>query len=250
VTLPLDITAPQSEWEDLARLDPLWAILTDRGKQFGKWNRDEFFHSGETEINHLMASCGFVVGNDGKALDFGCGVGRLSRALRPYFAEVYGVDISEEMVRLAREFTPNCRFLVNQDTKLRLFGDNYFDFIYSNRVLQHQPSRRLVENYIREFVRVVKPRGMVVFQLPFRRRLRRILQPRQRVYSVLRAVGFTPKFLYRNLRLNPIRNSSMAPEQVTAILHSAGAELIRHYPDECNEYSMTYVALKRALPKA
>jgi SAM-dependent methyltransferase len=246
MTLLLDTAAPKREWDDLARLDPLWAILTDRDKQYGKWKRDEFFHSGETEINRFMTSSGFVARRDGKALDFGCGVGRLSRALRPYFAEVYGVDISEEMVRLAREFTPDCKFLVINDHKLRPFANNFFDFVYSNRVLQHQPSKYLVESYICEFVRVAKPRAMVVFQLPFRRRFRRILQPRQRVYSLLRAVGFGPEFLYRNLRLNPIRNISMAPEQVNAILDSAGADLVRHYPDEFNEFSMTYIALKRS----
>ena len=84
------VAAPQREWEDLAHLDPLWAILTIKDKQFGKWDREEFFNSGQAEIDTLMQSCGFDRGNNGKALDFGCGVGRLSRALRFYFKKFMG----------------------------------------------------------------------------------------------------------------------------------------------------------------
>lgn len=50
----------QREWEDLARLDPLWTVLSDNRKQFGKWDREEFFPSGQREIDVLMSSCGFA----------------------------------------------------------------------------------------------------------------------------------------------------------------------------------------------
>ena len=43
----------QREWEDLANLDPLFAILTDKSKQFGRWSREEFFASGQQEIDAL-----------------------------------------------------------------------------------------------------------------------------------------------------------------------------------------------------
>ena len=34
------------DWNELAELDPYWAILTASGKRFGGWNTDEFFATG------------------------------------------------------------------------------------------------------------------------------------------------------------------------------------------------------------
>ncbi|MBV9181549.1 MAG: class I SAM-dependent methyltransferase [Acidobacteria bacterium] len=238
------VPVPHGDWDELAHLDPLWAILTDKEKKFGKWNPEEFFASGQAEIDVLMESCGLPRGDHGRVLDFGCGVGRLSRSLRAYFGEVHGVDISEEMIRLAKEFNPNCRFVVNQADNLKLFADEFFDFVYSNRVLQHQPSQELVARYLREFARVVKPQGTIVVQIPYKLRLRRVLEPRRRVYSFLKTVGFSPSFLYRRLHLNPIHNCCMTPENVHSVLSSAGARVLRSYPDHYNEYSMSYIAVK------
>ena len=69
----------QAEWEDLAALDPLWAILSDDQKQFGRWSIEEFLAAGQREIDDLMAVCGLKQGSNGRVLDFGCGAGRLSR---------------------------------------------------------------------------------------------------------------------------------------------------------------------------
>jgi ubiquinone/menaquinone biosynthesis C-methylase UbiE len=177
--------ATQREWEDLAELDPLWAILTNDQKQFGRWNVEEFFASGQREIDALMQLCGFEKGRNGRALDFGCGVGRLSRALRPYFEEVYGVDISEGMIRLAQSHTPSCKFLLNQRDDLGIFKGDFFDFVCSNIVLQHQHTSTLVKAYIQEFVRITKPGGMIAFQMPHKMTMRQTLQPRRRLYSFL-----------------------------------------------------------------
>jgi len=238
------VAAPRREWEDLARLDPLWAILTDNRKQFGKWDLEEFFASGRAEIAELMKSCGFCPGDNGRVLDFGCGVGRLSRALRDYFGSVYGVDISDQMVKLAREHTSGCEFLVNQTDDLKLFQDNFFEFVYSNIVLQHQPSGEVAGAYIKEFVRTIKPGGMVVFQMPYRQTLRYAVQPRRRLYSLLRSCGVSPEFIYGKLHLNPMRGICLSPEKVAAIVSSAGGRILRSYSDTFNRHSLTYMVAK------
>jgi len=244
------VAAAQREWEDLAHLDPLWAILTVKEKQFGKWDRDEFFCSGQAEIDALMRSCGFSTGNNGRALDFGCGVGRLSRALRSYFGEVYGVDISEEMVRLAREFTPGCAFLLNQVDNLKLFQDNFFDFIYSNIVLQHQPSQEVAKAYIREFLRLVIPNGMIVFQIPYKVTLRYGLQPRRKLYALLRTCGLSAGFIYKKLHLGPMRTICLPSKDVRATVSAEGGRVLRSYPDGFNHFSMTYVVIKDRITTA
>jgi SAM-dependent methyltransferase len=238
------IASHERDWQDLAQLDPLYAILTAKGKEFGKWDPDEFFAAGQTEIETLMNSCGLSKGDNGTALDFGCGVGRLSRALTSYFGKVYGVDISEQMVDLAKRFTPSCSFVVNRSDNLNVFPDNSFDFIYSNIVLQHLPSKEMARSYIQEFIRIVKPGGLVVFQIPYKLTLRTALQPKRRLYSVLRTCGVPVDFIYKRLRLNPMRTISLSPDDVDAVVRLQGGQIRRSYSDNFNRNSMSYVATK------
>jgi ubiquinone/menaquinone biosynthesis C-methylase UbiE len=240
----LTVATIQREWEEMAHLDPLWAILVKKEKQFGKWDREEFFALGRQEIDALMLSIGFKKGDNGKALDFGCGVGRLSKALQAYFGHVYGVDISREMIRLAKEFTPSCTFVVNQSENLKLFQDDFFDFIYSNIVLQHQLTKQIAKGYIREFMRIIKPEAKVVFQVPYRRTLRHILQPRRRLYLALRILGISGGFLYNRLGLAPMRGISLSTSEVFETVVASGGRIQLSYPDTFNYYSMTYVATK------
>jgi ubiquinone/menaquinone biosynthesis C-methylase UbiE len=169
-------------WEGLGRDDPLWAILSDPTKRNNRWNRREFFRTGQTEVAQVvqsLASRGLDVGL-GRCLDFGCGVGRLTQALADYFGSVEGVDIAESMVTLANKYNrhgPRCHYTVNLREDLSLFDSDSFDFVYSNIVLQHmEPS--LGEQYIREFLRVLKPNGVAVFQVPSEFRNGTPLDPR------------------------------------------------------------------------
>ena len=146
----------------------MWAILTDPEKKGGKWNPDEFFQTGEKEITTALdsvASKGIKL-NFGCALDFGCGVGRLSQALARHFQEVHGIDIAPSMVEQAKNFNrypEKVHYHVNPSSDLRLFPDQKFDFIYTFIVLQHiQP--KFVLQYISEFVRTLRPNGVALFQ--------------------------------------------------------------------------------------
>lgn len=191
-----------------------------------------------------MASCGLGPGNNGRALDFGCGVGRLSKALHFYFEEVCGVDISEEMVRLAREFAPECTFIFNQRNDLNVFQTDSFDFVYSGRVLQHQRSKETAKCYIAEFIRVIKPRGIIVFQMPYRLSLRASLQLKSRAYSILRRLGVPARFLYNKLGFNPMRTITLSPAEIADVVTAANARIVRSYADDFNQYSSSYVVAK------
>ncbi len=102
-------------------------------------------------------------------LDFGCGPGRLTQALATRFDEVTGVDVAPAMIERARSYAgasgSRCRFEVNARPDLSMFADRTFDLVYSNLVLQHIPPE-LSRGYIAEFVRVLKPGGIAVFQVP------------------------------------------------------------------------------------
>jgi len=54
---------------------------------------------------------------------------------------------------------------VNARKDLKLFADNRFDFVYSNITLQHiEP--RFIKRYVEEFVRLLAPGGVLLFQFP------------------------------------------------------------------------------------
>jgi SAM-dependent methyltransferase len=161
----------QRQWQDAGASDPLYAVLTSRGREGGKWNEEEFFRTGVAEIEALLAkleSAGLSRASWSKVLDFGCGVGRLSRALASHFESVTGVDIAPSMIAKAQDLAganSRCRFVLNTSDDLSAFPAGHFDLIYSNIVLQHMPPR-FAKKYIREFIRVLAPGGAVVFQLP------------------------------------------------------------------------------------
>jgi SAM-dependent methyltransferase len=215
------------DWEELATLDPLWAILGEPEKRFGKWDVQEFFRTGEEEISRIMEkarSLGLPRARQ-RAIDFGCGVGRLTRALLNYFPECHGVDISNSMVEAARRLTPGGNF--RQGPDLKSFSAGYADFIYSTLVLQHQPDRASVARIVTDMVRVLAPGGLLVFQMPLHLPWRNRLQLRRRAYRVLRSVGMPHTFLYQRLKLNPIRMISLPQAEVEDVIQKAGGLLVR-----------------------
>lgn len=217
-------------WEELAEVDPLWAILSNANLQHGRWDVDDFFLTGETEIAAVMETMkrlNFHV-NQESVLDFGCGVGRLTRAFASRFQTCYGVDISERMIENARrlnEAFQNCHFCLNTVDNLRIFPDDSFDMIYTNLVLQHVPRREIVTSYIKDFIRILNPGGLLVFQLPSHIPLRRRVQPRRRLYTALRAVGFSHTLLYNRFGLNPMKMSFIPEKDVKATVESAGGRV-------------------------
>jgi ubiquinone/menaquinone biosynthesis C-methylase UbiE len=157
----------KNDWESLAERDALWAILTDGSKASGKWDLSEFMATGEREIEIVLSHLSEIGVNPefgGTALDFGCGVGRLTQPLARRFSSCVGVDISRQMIEKAVTLNQyaNCSYSVaDSDTRL-LFPDGTFSFIYTNIVLQHVPAR-FSEQYLREFVRVLAVGGVLVF---------------------------------------------------------------------------------------
>ncbi len=189
----------RQDWEELAEQDPLWAILSDPAKAHGAWDIDEFFATGREEIDRVMAQADRLrlPRQHGRALDFGSGYGRLTRAISDHFDSTVGVDISAEMVRAASRLGDADRtieFVVNDRDDLSLFGPSEFDFVYSNIVLQHVPNAEMIpRRYVAEFVRVLTPGGLVVFQLPTEIPFRYRLQPRRRAYTAWEGGSACPR---------------------------------------------------------
>jgi SAM-dependent methyltransferase len=220
-----------ADWEQLAELDPQWAILSSPERRFGGWEDDEFFATGELEVDALLARIEETGGTAGRhaALDFGCGVGRISRALAGHYDEVVGVDISETMLARGRELNAgiaNIEFVHNSAPDLRALGERSFDLVYSTIVLQHQPTRSAARGYVQEMVRLLRPGGRLVFQIPLDIPLRHRLQPVRRAYATLRSLGVSPRTLYERLHLHPIRMQFVPEEELRRWLSDVRVDAI------------------------
>ncbi len=246
------------DWEDLAELDPLWSILTCPEARYNQWDKDEFFRTGEEDIQSLIKNVdrlGLPLSRS-QAPDFGCGVGRLTRALAKRFQRCCGVDISEKMVSMARELNasfPNYEFLSNDRPDLLIFPSDSFDLVYTARVLQHLPNPSLVEHFIGELYRVVRPEGLLAFQLPSYIDLRHRLQPRRRLYQILKRLGGSKVALYQKMGVFPMRMTFIREKDVVSLINGVGAKLLKVEADSLAGpmiESRTYYAAKPARAEA
>ncbi len=149
----------------------MWAVLTSDDKRGNRWDPEAFLATGEADVEEIMgriaehsSASGWAV-----ALDFGCGVGRLSQALAGHFDSVYAVDISPTMIERARQTNrfEHCEYHLNAAPDLSLLTDESVDLVVSLHVLQHmRPSA--ARRYLLEMHRVLRPGGHLALHLPTR----------------------------------------------------------------------------------
>jgi SAM-dependent methyltransferase len=219
------------EWKDLAALDPLFAVLSHRDKRGGAWDPAAFFATGEDVVARLLLRGAAFHRPEQwrRALDFGCGVGRLARALSLRFESVLGVDISSTMIEQARRHHAGwarCRFEVLGEAGLSSLPQDEFGCVLAKSVLQHLPSRAAMRSCLGDLARLLKPNGLLVVQVPSRLPWRRRPQLSARLYRLLRTAGLPSRLLYERLRLTPIWMRTLAAGEVQAALRLSGARLL------------------------
>lgn len=168
------------DWDRRAQENARYYVATGRSS----WTDEEFFAAGEQELkghilNDLGNICQGMAPKSMKVLEIGCGAGRVTRALAGFFGEVFAVDISRNMVRQARRSVapfPNAHIFRNNGSDLSVVrhrwwhrfgigGQLEIDFAFSCLVFQHIPSRAVIESYVSEVNRLLKPGGLFKFQV-------------------------------------------------------------------------------------
>jgi SAM-dependent methyltransferase len=157
----------REDWNRRAREDARFYAV------FGRQNQDEAeFLASAAEVTAILekefARLPPAPSGSRRALEIGCGPGRLMLPMSRHFGEIHGVDISEEMAAMARERlrdTPNAQVHVTGGADLAMARDAYFDFIYSYTVFQHIPDPDIVRNYLAEARRTLKTGGVLCCQL-------------------------------------------------------------------------------------
>jgi SAM-dependent methyltransferase len=168
------------DWDRRARENARFYVATLQDQ----WSDDEFYRSGDATFEEqILTDLGNICqGKDPhriEVLEIGCGAGRVTRALARHFGQIYAVDISAEMLRQARrglaEF-PNVRIFRNNGRDLSGVGPTWWsrwgigrklrlDFAFSCMVFQHISNREIIESYIRDVNRVLRPGALFKFQV-------------------------------------------------------------------------------------
>lgn len=185
------------DWELYGATDPYYGVLTDeryRRDRLDDGAKAHFFATGEDHVARVLATVsarldpGFA---PGRALDFGCGVGRVLLPLARRTREAVGVDVSPSMLDEARanareQGVENVAFVLSDDTLSRVAGT--FDFVHSYIVLQHVPKERGMRLFAR-LVELVAPGGAGVIQTVYKAASGRTLRQRLGRFYLYRLAG-------------------------------------------------------------
>lgn len=156
-----------SDWKRFGETDPYYGVLSDTGYQgraLSPVMRRKFFLSGERHVHLLLQVLrdGFGEYATGSALDFGCGVGRITQALAAEFDHVVGLDIAPGMLAEANRNAAQDD-LANVDYRNSIEPDaiepRSYDLVHSYIVLQHIPVA-VGEPIIEKLINAVAPGGV------------------------------------------------------------------------------------------
>ena len=184
-----EVAALRDRWDSRARENSMYYIHADRSD----WSPLDFLASGESDVARLVDPLLLALHAPAAtltALDIGCGLGRLTRALATRFAQVEGIDIAPQMIAQAQAFDPlpptNVRYQLCDGSGAIPLPARAVGFVFSYIVFQHVPTQRIIETYLREIARVLQPGGLAQIQVntatrSLRERLRLGIVPSNRV---------------------------------------------------------------------
>jgi len=162
-------------WRQWGRQDPYFAVITDpkyRSDRLNEAARKDFFDTGRWHAEYVLDACRRYVSpgfQPKRALDFGCGVGRVALPLSELVDEVVGLDISRDMLAEAARNAEsmgrqNVSWLLSDDGLSALEGS--FDLVHSCITFQHieMPRGRAIFGKLLERL---SPGGAAAIQLTY-----------------------------------------------------------------------------------
>ncbi len=154
-------------WDGGARNHPYFCVASGPQYLGDDIDYDRYYGSGEDAVSAMFLHAGWTPGERARALEIGCGTGRITQALAKRFAFVDAIDVSSEMVRIAERDLANIknvRFHVTNGIDLKKFPDARFDYACSELVFRHIPSREVIRTYLLETGRILNHGGRFAFQ--------------------------------------------------------------------------------------
>jgi len=164
----------QEAWQHLGETEPYWSVIA--GDEYRMANiertRDQFYRTGQSDVERVRRTLernGIQMSTLRTCLEYGCGVGRVTRWLTSHFAQVYAYDISLPHLRsLERDLRGmgKTHVVFKQTHSVEdLSRLPKVDFVYSLLVLQHNPPP-VIALIIEQLLRALHPGGYAYFQVP------------------------------------------------------------------------------------
>ncbi len=159
----------REDWDRRARENAFHYVASGQDD----WTEEEFAASGEQAVRELILADAARLCPDGdwKAktlLEIGCGAGRMTRPLADVVGEVHAVDVSPEMLAIARRRLadkPNAKFHPINGRSLEPLAEQRFDIVFSTIVFQHIPELEAIESLVADAAARTRPRGVLKLQV-------------------------------------------------------------------------------------
>jgi SAM-dependent methyltransferase len=184
-------------WDAKATENPYWYVSSYGS--YGERDLEEFWAAGVRIWRDLREAIGYAPRREDVVVEIGCGVGRLTRAIAGDVGRVHAFDISEGMLAVARRAgLRNATFHRGEGDSLAGVENGTADLAIAYCVFQHLPSQAVLNRYLTEMLRVVKPGGIIAFTLSPRTwddALRPVLRVHRWVREKIASGG--PRGLYR-----------------------------------------------------
>jgi len=196
-----------------------------QGRELNSWGNNEelFWETGRAMVAMVVGKVAERSGQTRwhRALDFGCGIGRLTQALGAYADHVVGIDVSPTMIeraKAANRLGERCNYIVNSAAELDQLGSRSFDLVMSLITIQHL-EEWLGRAMLQALADQVAPQGVLAVQVPVAQH----------------AVGGGPALRHRiwsAATRTPTMEMHAYPESdVLELLHASGLEVLTVFDD-------------------
>ncbi len=207
-------------WERFAQANAEYYILTSNPPESSPESMERFFATGRQQADAILQESAPWLSGYGKAIEIGCGVGRLTIPMANRFARVVGVDIAPTMLdklraNAVRFETPN---IEGAQVEQCWEADGDADFLYSWLVLQHIEQQELIARLLARTAAALAPTGIAYLQFDTR--------PRTRGY---RLRSYLPDALLPAVWRRGLRRIRRAPETLAALFEEVGLSLLCAY---------------------
>ena len=211
-------------WDSAAKKNAAWYV--DTTVSFDNPDMETFFATGHKIVDTALGGSPVPPTQHGLAVEIGSGLGRNCVALADHFGSVVGVDIAPEMIRQSRELVDNPRvsFELCEGADLSSIASGSTDFVLSFTVFQHIPEVGVIEAYLREAARILRPGGVVAFQWNNQASERK-WRLRRAVLATLQGTGLRRESHQRNAV--QFLGTTVDLDRIKATLDGAGMELLK-----------------------
>jgi len=161
-----------NRWESFAKENAEFYIYTVPGVDFTTPSGQALFRqSGRDDAERILRECEPYLNRFDRAIEIGCGVGRLAVPMAERFAEVIGVDIAPTMISKLGDFgrtagASNVRGVLAREA---WFDQGPASLVYSVMVFQHIESWRVISDYFARIARCLAEDGICYAHFDTRR---------------------------------------------------------------------------------